>query len=310
MVLDVVVTSKSGAPVQGLKQQDFTILDNKKPQTITGFAALGGPQAPIEVVIVVDRLNTTLTTATYERAELERFLKAGGGHLPYPTSLAVFNDNGISLLGDNPSQDGNELSSIIDHLDLGLRDEAKFSTTSGEADKRQLSVVAAQRLVTMEAARPGRKIILWVSQGWPLLSAWNLNYDAEQSAKLFRQTLAMSNLLRRSGVTLYSINPAGSSEGGNRLDYENYLGGTKPSDAVPGYTSLQVMAAQSGGMALTGSNDIAGELKHCLADLTAYYELTFDPPPGDRRDDYHTLQVKVSQAGLTARTRTGYYSEP
>ena len=120
----------------------------------------------------------------------------------------------------------------------------------------------------------------------------------------------MSNLLRRSGVTLYSVNPAGANEGGNQLDYDAYLKGTKPSEAVPGYTALQVMAVQSGGMALTGNNDIVFQLQRCLADLTAYYELSFDLPPGDRPDDYHTLQVKVSQPGLTARTRTGYYSEP
>ncbi|MGA9246074.1 MAG: VWA domain-containing protein, partial [Silvibacterium sp.] len=30
--LDVVVTPKSGPPVAGLQQQDFTLLDNKAPQ--------------------------------------------------------------------------------------------------------------------------------------------------------------------------------------------------------------------------------------------------------------------------------------
>jgi hypothetical protein len=35
--LDVVVTPKSGTPVSGLLEQDFTILDNSAPQTITSF---------------------------------------------------------------------------------------------------------------------------------------------------------------------------------------------------------------------------------------------------------------------------------
>ena len=143
MTLDVVVTPKSGAPISGLKQQDFTILDNKKPQTIASFAALGGPQAPIEVVVVVDIINANLTTVTYERAQLDKFLKAEGGRLTYPTSLATFKDDGITMLGD-PSQDGNELSSTLDRQDLGLRDEAKFTGASGEADKRQLSRQAAR----------------------------------------------------------------------------------------------------------------------------------------------------------------------
>jgi hypothetical protein len=36
--LDVVVTPKSGPPVSSLQQQDFIVLDNKVPQTITPSA--------------------------------------------------------------------------------------------------------------------------------------------------------------------------------------------------------------------------------------------------------------------------------
>ena len=44
-------------------------------------------------------------------------------------------------------------------------------------------------------------------------------------------------------------------------------------------------------------------LQRAMADTTAYYELSFDAPPSDRRDEYHTLQIKINQPGLTARTR-------
>ncbi|HEY2548237.1 MAG TPA: hypothetical protein VGI46_19350, partial [Candidatus Acidoferrum sp.] len=40
ITLDVVVTPKSGAPVSGLQQQDFTLLDNKAVETITSFKAV------------------------------------------------------------------------------------------------------------------------------------------------------------------------------------------------------------------------------------------------------------------------------
>ena len=310
MYLDVVVTPKSGAPVSDLQQQDFTILDNKAPQTITSFAALGGPQAPIEVVVLVDTVNADLTTVTFERAQIDKFFKADGGHLSYPTSLAIVEDAGLRM-GDSPSKDGNLLSAALAQSDLGLRTIHKDTGVTNDADRVHLSLVAAQKLVVKEASRPGRKIVLWVSPGWPLLSTPNLNYDAQQTQQLFRQTVVMSTLLRRAGVTLYSINPVGISEGAHQLDYEQFLkGASKPIQAVPGYLALQVMAVQSGGLALTGNNDIAEQLGRCMADFTAYYELSFDPPPGDRRDDYHTLQVKVSQSGLTARTRTGYYSQP
>ena len=40
LTLDVVVTDKSGHPVPGLQQQDFTLLDDKQPQTILSFRAV------------------------------------------------------------------------------------------------------------------------------------------------------------------------------------------------------------------------------------------------------------------------------
>jgi VWFA-related protein len=307
--LDVVVTPKSGEPVSGLQQQDFTILDNKTPQTITSFAALGGPQAPVEVVVLIDVVNSDVTTLSFVRTQVDKFFKAEGGHLTYPTSLAILQSAGVSM-GESPTKDGNLLSAALAQSDLGLHTIQKNTGVYNDADRAHLSLVAAQKLVVKEAARPGRKIILWVSPGWPLLSSPNLNYDDKQTQQLFGQAVVMSTLLRRAGVTIYSINPEGAAEGPHQLDYELYLkGAAKPIQAVPGYLALQVLSIQSGGQALTGSNDIASDLAHCLTDLTAYYELSFDPPPADRRDELHTLQVKVSQPGATARTRTVYYSQ-
>src|ERR1700689_1607421 len=57
--LDVVVSPKSGAPVGDLQQQDFTVLDNKSPQTITSFKMVTGREAPIEIVLVIDAVNNT-----------------------------------------------------------------------------------------------------------------------------------------------------------------------------------------------------------------------------------------------------------
>jgi hypothetical protein len=129
--------------------------------------------------------------------------------------------------------------------------------------------------------------------------------------QLFHQAVVMSTLLRRANVIFYSISPAGTDASARQLDYEQFLkGAAKPIQGLPGYTSLQVMSIQSGGLVLVGSNDITGELERCVADFSAYYELSFDAAPDERPDDLHTLQVKVSQPGLTARTRTLYYSEP
>ena len=63
-----------------------------------------------------------------------------------------------------------------------------------------------------------------------------------------------------------------------------------------GDLSLQVLAAQSGGLVLNGSNDLTALLEQSVADGQAYYELSFDPPRADHPDEYHHIEVQVEQA--------------
>ena len=74
--------------------------------------------------------------------------------------------------------------------------------------------------------------------------------------------------------------------------------------------SLQVLAEQSGGEVFTPSNDIAAQLSRCVSDVDAFYTLTLDAAPPDKPNQYHALTVKTAPPGLTARTRSGYYSQP
>ena len=85
---------------------------------------------------------------------------------------------------------------------------------------------------------------------------------------------------------------------------------TKPNQVQLGDLALQVLAVQSGGLALGSSNDIAAHLQRCIADLESYYEISFDASPADRPNEYHQLDIKIDKPGLAAHTRTGYYSQP
>src|SRR5208337_5474318 len=75
MTLDVVVTDKSGRPLPGLQQQDFTLLDNEQPQRIVSFHAVergtATPDPPVEVILLVDEVNTSYTNVAFERKEIE-----------------------------------------------------------------------------------------------------------------------------------------------------------------------------------------------------------------------------------------------
>ena len=155
-------------------------------------------------------------------------------------------------------------------------------------------------------------MIFWVSPGWPILSGPRIDLTSKQQNQVFGSVVGLSTELRQARITLYSVNPLGSSEGvGRALYYQDFLKGvSKQSQVRLGNLSLEVLAVQSGGQALAADNDIAQLLERCMADTGAYYELSFVPASADHRDEYHNLIVQVAKPGFTARTRTGYYAQP
>ena len=83
ITLDVVVTDKSGNPVSGLQQSDFTVLDDKQAQTILAFRAVDetskGP--PLQVIFLLDAVNPSYRAVSNARQQLEKFLRQGDGPL-------------------------------------------------------------------------------------------------------------------------------------------------------------------------------------------------------------------------------------
>jgi VWFA-related protein len=310
ITLDVVVTPKHGkAPVAGLAPGDFTVLDNGVPQKITTFSAMSGQAAQIEVVLVIDAVNTYHQAIAYERREIDRFLRANGGHLAHPTQLAVFTDKGTQIQ-NGFSTDGNALSKALDRFEVGMRSIPRSAGFYGAGERLALSIKALRMLTQREARYPGRKLILWISPGWPTFSGRAMRLSDSQRRGTFGTITDLSTELRKGRITIYSIDPLGLKDAGSAhmWAYEEFLDGVRSSnDAEYGDLALQVLAVQTGGQAFNSSNDVTAMLQKAVADTSAYYEFSFDPAEGEP-DEYHKIEVKISRPGLTARTRTGYYS--
>ena len=308
--LDVVASPKSGQPVAGLQQQDFTVLDNGSPQAITSFQAVTGRQAPVEVVLVLDAINTDARSIGYVRDQINQFLHAEGGRLTYPVAIAVATDTGVKV-AENFSSDGNALSAAMDHDQIGLRDIGRSAGFYGATERLQYSLDALNQLAVREPHQE-RKILIWISPGWPLLSGPEVELDSKQQGQIFAQIVSLSTQLRQARVTLFNVNPIGAGESVFRgTYYEEFLKGvSKPSQVNLGNLGLQVLAIQSGGLALEFNNDVPALLRQCISDVAPYYEISFAAPAAGRPDEYHHLEIEVSKPGLIARTRQGYYAQP
>jgi len=320
LTLDVVVTDKAGNPVRGLQQQDFTLLDNKQPRGLSSFRAVdvaaGTPAPYIEIVLVIDAINADVLTADQEREGIKKFLQMNGGKLAQPVSVVLVSDKPDQMRG-KASTDGNILAARMDQYETGLRTVDRSQGNYGIAERFQMSMKALSSLAGYEASKPGRKLIFWISPGWPLLSAGATDITDQDQQHIFHSIVAISTQMREDHIALYNVETR-AVEGtttGQFYDYQQFLQGVKaPNQAYPATLSLQVLAVQTGGRVLNGSNNlpdaIASEIATAASDASPFYVLSFAAGRADRVNEYHSLEVKVAKPGLVARTRTGYYAQP
>ena len=209
------------------------------------------------------------------------------------------------------SRDGNALAADLDRYRISLRVIGRSAGVNGAEERLRDSLKAIRTLAGYEAGRPGRKIILWVSPGWPTLSDPGITLTSSQETSIFNQVTWLSSTLREAQTSVYAVNPLGVGEGlGRAFYYEQFTSGVKRlSDVNVGNLGLQVIAEETGGLA-RNSTDVSGLLQECVQDNVAYYRLSFEPPPTEKRDVYHSLKVTVAKPGATATTSTGYYAEP
>jgi VWFA-related protein len=313
--IDVVVTDKSGKPASGLQQQDFTLLDDKQPKPITSFRAVNETaepdDSPMQAILLVDAVNTSFMTVSHQRQELENFLRQDGGKLLMPTSLVFLTDKSTEVK-PVPTRDGNALADSLKASASSLRVIGRSQGFYGAVDRAQISLRTLEGLTTYEATQPGRKLLIWLSTGWPLLSGPNMYLSQKDQEGLFNTIVDLSAALRQARITVYSIDPVGTADAGSfrTFFYETFLKGVKSAKSVQnGNLGLQVLAVQSGGLVLSSSNDIVTSMVRCVDDGKAFYVLSFDSPPADNPNEYHNLQIKIDKPGLTARTRTGYYAQ-
>ncbi len=309
--LAVVVTGRHDEPVeQILPESDFTLLDNGVAQPIKSFRHLGS-DAPVRVLIVIDAVNANYTTIAYERQQLDKFFTANNGQLARPTALAILTDKGLQVQPSS-TRDGNNIKAALDSQVTGLRIIGRDTGFYGAEERLDRSLTALRSLVAAEGKVSGRKLLIFVSPGWALFSGPRIQISYKQQQGIFDQIVELTHQLQEANVTLYAVDPRGNNQPiENRFYYQQYLKGV----AKPGQTdfadlSLQVLATHSGGLVLNSNNNINELIQHAVDDAAEYYEISFTPAPAEHPNEYHSIDVKVSQPGTTARTRQAYYAEP
>ncbi len=192
-------------------------------------------------------------------------------------------------------------------------------------DDLKRSVGALRELVAPLAGLPGRKALLYVSDGIPMVAGTDLfrlldmrfrdstrgnllalRYsarnefrrliDSANANRVTFYTIEASGLTSHASLSAESLTGAGAGGSLIEIDMENDMNREAP---------LEMMAADTGGLAAFNTNNIDGALDRMGADLRSYYSLGYSPAHlGDGRS--YRLEVKVRGRGLRARHRNSY----
>lgn len=313
LLLDAVVTDKQGKPVTGLRAENFTVTDDGHPVAVTGFASNGIDSNAISTVFIVfDTVNTSLADTAYARDEVMKYLKSDGGKLSHPVALFFFNGDGPVPIGA-VSTDGNSLAAALQAAGSTLHPVRRSEGFYGAEEKLDRSLRTLALLTRAAARRPGRKLMFWLSPGWPMLVGTQEDPSQKDLDTYFNWIVLMSNGLREARVTLFDVNPA-RSPGEDFVQwnyYRSYLKGVpKASQATAANLSLQVLATQSGGGALDStSKSVWQEVASNVASYDTSYSLAYNRPQTQRPDEYHLLKITVNIPDLVVHTRNAYYAE-
>jgi VWFA-related protein len=311
--LDVLVEDAAGKPVAGLEPWDFKILDNGLVRKVVSFRRYDGvqvkPDPPVEVILVMDVLNLPFQQVAFVRGQIDEFLRQNGGQLKQPVSLILLTEEGIRVQ-PRPSTDGNAIASVVDGIKGHVSAINAAMGGEGYLERFQRSARAMDNIAQNEMKKPGRKLVVWVGPGWPMLDRPSDGYTETQQRRNFDGIVELSAALRQSRITVYSVAPAGAS-GGNPLHYQKFLKPVRTyHEAESGNMGLKVLVTQTGGRIMGPDNELAMQINRCIEDANAFYRISFDPALAEHADEYHELKIVVNKPGVTVRTNTGYYNEP
>jgi VWFA-related protein len=319
VVLDVVVTGKDGKNVRHLTKDDFTVYENKVPQTIKSLEEVTPPAAAAAIqvhsteeldklepnapvsVIVIDELTTQFADLAFARYSLKKYLNAQGDTLQQPTMLVAANYDNVAMLHDYTTS-RQEILDALDHHLGSVNSVTRAQQSSWMNEQINGAFASVVGVAEAAAGHPGHKNLIWVGRGFPSIDPSTL--DGEQRAALDKAIASCTNLLRDARVTLYSIDPAGLSASSPAQDQDGY-----ETDPFGGQIDFDTMVTATGGLALHGRNDVDRLIDEAVRDGESFYTLSYAPSASSQDPQkFRNIRVVMKDRSLQASTRQGYFA--
>jgi len=341
--VDVVVHNK-GEAVVDLKQDDFTVLDNGKPQKVASFNIISsrtntGKSIPLPpgtvsnrlssgsgepagtTVVLYDMLNTASEDQSYGRQALVRYLDT----LQYGDHFALYSlGKALSVIQD--------FTDDLERIRRAARRASPESSADRTADDLSEDLLASQ-VSTGDAIADA----MYVSSVKDMQDMAQINRAVITTKALEMIARHLQGLPGRKKLVWITSSFAAQTtdmrshngqptiehkEFGREIDkavrvlndanVAVYPIDPQPIDAIafmrPGIDAMNLFAGGTGGRAFYVVNDVTAAIKTAVEDSEVTYALGFYP--GDIKLDgsYHSLSVKVARKGVELRHRKGYFA--
>jgi len=335
VVLDVVVTDKQGNLItRPLTKDDFTIYEDKVPQTIRSFEAPTDhamPPAPNGAaivhsaadlkkigdapvtVLVLDELNSRFEDMSFSRQMMVNYLQAQPPVLRQPTVLMIAMNTTFQQVHDYTQDRDALIDTIKHHIPEYPWRMMNGGAKGASAVERMAQVLAAlQQIAQASSGTPGRKNLIWVGNGFPSADLVSLPPDEGDLIEAAVRRCTARLLAAR--ITMYTINPTADSTSTVEADDPDDLNQTG-TDAGPdpfgqGQVAFSNFASATGGIAYTGRNDLNNIIGEGIAKGQQYYTLSYSPT--NHSDDalkFRNIRIVMKDPDLRATTRDGYFPE-
>jgi VWFA-related protein len=301
------VTNADGRLVPDLPRDAFTVLDNGQPQALTLFA---NDIQPITVVMLLDRSGSMRVNFTLVEQAAEQFVAA-----MLPADKAR-----IGSFSDRIQVDPRDFTSDHDTLETILRTELQEAGPTPLWNAVSVGITALLH-------QQGRRVVLVFTDGVDSPLNGNVNNSLQDVMKRAEEEDVMVYAVGFAGQNgpvrgsfggggfggrggRGGMGRGGAGVGGrNRGGSGGYGGGRARGDGKPDEGLRKIAAATGGGyFELTSTNDLAPTFRRVADELHRQYALGFTPARLDGK--MHTLDVRFTGTGLTARARKRYLAGP
>ena len=222
--------------------------------------------------------------------------------------------------------------------DLAFGDAARFQAKA-LADQRFLAadsegvrtIEALQAFVQRQSMLPGRKTVLYLTEGLPV---------PPERPELLQALIAHANtsnvsfyLMDVRGLTTTSSTSAAASELRNRAALSGPVSGGTENVAVglsggdqkesvhvddslllsthgDNQLTMRELAEGTGGFLVANTNQIVKPMQRVMEDVRTHYEIAYSPISTNFDGHFRKVEVRVHRTGVKIQSRTGYYALP